>query len=489
MGAGAGRRCRRADEDAGDPGRVGVEREARPDQRLPRGVGAGDDVAVDVVRVVLLQLRRRADRAGEDPLAQAGGEAFDLVEQRLAGVAAIAAWHMGVGPDRVDVADRARGIGEVLLADEDEGPLRHPAPVHLALGGDGLRKGADDVDRPGPPRGLFAPGDPALDREVDLEGAGPVLVAPIGAGDPGGQPLTGEVGDGAGRQVEDDRVGRGQLGQGAHRPTGLDRAAVLADHRGEGVGDRLRAAAGDGPAVTMPGADQRHRHRRAERPVERAEGVGGDAAEQRPRRLGVEAACQRRRRRQRRQAEAGQQERVPWRVQNRPHEILAERVEARGGRAEATLPAGPGGTEPGRGLVDRAEDRRPVAAVERVGDVDLGPGPLEAVALEAERGQRRRPDRHRVDRRALVVDEPGHGHFRAAGAAADRRCGLDHGHRDAAAGQRRRAGQAVGAGADDDRVAHPAGATGNGSPPSQGWLPTMSATLTLPSSTRPVAAS
>ena len=78
-----------------------------------------------------------------------------------------------------------------------------------------------------------------------------------------------------------DHVGGRQLGQRADRDAGLDLPAVLAQRRGERVGDRPRAAARDRPAVCVAGADQRHADRGAHRAVERRERVGGDAAEQR----------------------------------------------------------------------------------------------------------------------------------------------------------------------------------------------------------------
>ena len=56
------------------------------------------------------------------------------------------------------------------------------------------------------PRG---PGHAAGDGEVDLERARAVAVAAVGARDARRQPLTGDVGDRAGREVEHDRVGRG----------------------------------------------------------------------------------------------------------------------------------------------------------------------------------------------------------------------------------------------------------------------------------------
>ena len=114
--------------------------------------------------------------AGEDPLAQAGREAFDLVEQRLGGVAGVAVRDVGVGPDRVDVAARARGVGEVLLAEEDEGPLRHPAAVDLAFGDDDLLEGADHVHGPGPPpKPRSVQGTPPSTARSTLKAPGPCL--------------------------------------------------------------------------------------------------------------------------------------------------------------------------------------------------------------------------------------------------------------------------------------------------------------------------
>ena len=101
--------------------------------------------------------------------------------------------------------------------------------------------------------------------------------------------------------------------------------------------------------------------------------------------------------------------------------------------------------------------------------------------------------------RAIVMDEARDRQLAAARSAADRLRGLDHGHSDPAARERCRAGEAVRAGADDDRLAHVAGVasesaaatetTGNGRSSNHGCRSTMSATLTHPSSTRPVAAS
>ena len=54
------------------------------------------------------------------------------------------------------------------------------------------------MDRAGPAAGLVGPRHAALDREVDLEGARPVAVAAVGAGDPAREPVAGDLGDSAG---------------------------------------------------------------------------------------------------------------------------------------------------------------------------------------------------------------------------------------------------------------------------------------------------
>jgi len=63
-----------------------------------------------------------------------GGEPLDLVEQHVGRVAVVALRHVRVGQTGCRSPDERSGVGEVLLADEDEGPLGHPAPVDVPLG-------------------------------------------------------------------------------------------------------------------------------------------------------------------------------------------------------------------------------------------------------------------------------------------------------------------------------------------------------------------
>ena len=214
--AGAGRGRGGADVDAGDPGRVGVERQARADHDLDRRVGAGDDVAADVVGVVGLELGRGAGRAW-----RRSARAGRARSARSASITArspspdVAVRHVGVGPDR-DGRRRpsARGSARYCWATRTNGRSGIRPRLTSRSACDDLLEGADDVDGAGPAARLRRPRHAALDREVDLEGARPVPVAAVGARDPGGQPVPGELGDARGGQVERDDVGV-ELGEGA----------------------------------------------------------------------------------------------------------------------------------------------------------------------------------------------------------------------------------------------------------------------------------
>ena len=156
------------------------------------------------------------------------------------------------------------------------------------------------------------------------------------------------------------------------------------------VGDRLRPACRDRPAVPMACGDDAKPDRRGHRVVQRAKGMRRNTAEQRPRPLGAEEPGERRGRKNGRHAEPGQRQRMSGHPEQRAHDVLGKRVEPRRRRAERRAPPGPVGAEPGGGVVDRALQHARIAAVERVHTVDLGPAPAQPVAVEAEAVQERR---------------------------------------------------------------------------------------------------
>jgi cation diffusion facilitator family transporter len=452
--AGAGWRRGGAEKHTGDAERVRIERGARAEDQLARVVGAGHDVAADVVDVVLLHLGDVADVAREDAVPEARSEALDLRLDRPARVSRVAGGHVRVGVERMHVAVRARRVGEVLLADQHERPLGQLATRREPLRPRDLLQAAADVHGAGAARRLVRPGHAVLHRELDLEGARSVAVARQRPRDPPRHALTGDPHRRGRRDVEQHEVGRPELLQRPHAHAGLQLGAGLLEQRDHRAADRTRAALGDRPAVAVRRGRKRHADRRGHRPAERAKGVGGDAREQRARLVCRPHAREQAGWQSGERAEARELERVCRQVQHRPHEVGGDVVKALAQRAEDRLPAPSVAAQRRCGLLDRAPGRRTAAILERVGVLDLRPAPGQAVRAEVELPRERRVDGQRMRRRALVVNQPRQRQLAAARTATERVGRFEHGHLDARRRERERGSQTVGPAADDDRAGH-----------------------------------
>ena len=106
------------------------------------------------------------------------------------------------------------------------------------------------------------------------------------------------------------------------------------------------------------------------------------------------------------------------------------------------------------GGLDRAVQHARAAPVERVDAVDLREAPGQAVAIEAQAGEELRADGHRVDRRAVVVQQAGDDRLAGARAPSDLVGGFQDGDLNAGLGEGDRGGQAVRPGPHDDRGTH-----------------------------------
>src|SRR3954465_11392536 len=122
-----------ADVEPPDAGAVRVESDPRPEDQLPHGVGAGEDVAADVVRVVRGHLHGVANLAPDDPPPEARREPLDLPQHRLRRIARVAVRDVGVYPPRVRPPVGTRRAREIALAGKDEPALAHPTAVDLGL--------------------------------------------------------------------------------------------------------------------------------------------------------------------------------------------------------------------------------------------------------------------------------------------------------------------------------------------------------------------
>ncbi|GAA0926384.1 hypothetical protein GCM10009575_025650 [Streptomyces rhizosphaericus] len=323
------------------------------------------------------------DGQGQHAVAQAGGVPLDAVEDGGGRVAAIAVGNVRVSPDRVDVAHRARGVGEVLLGDEDKGSTGQMAAGHGLFGVGDLVRAAADVDGARRAARVGPPGHTAFDGQVDLVCGGAVPVAGVRASDSVGQPRAAHGRRRARGQIEEDGAGRRQVAQGADGAARFDDAAEFRQPGGEGVGDGTGAPTGHGPAVPVRSRREHELDRGTARAGEGTQRVSGGPGEQGACRFAMPAAGCRPGGGRRPQTESGGQDRMARQPCHGPHPVVDQCVVVRGQRREQAPPGGSVPAQPPCGDGQVAVEHRGVAAVEGVGEVGLGVRPVKSVAFES----------------------------------------------------------------------------------------------------------
>ncbi len=213
------------------------------------GLGAAVDVAADVVGVVIFELAGVAGGAAEDGVAESGGETFDLAFDGVGHIAGGAVGDVGVGPDGVVAGGGAGGVEEALLGDEDERFFGVFVAAHGAFGGGDFFEGSAEVDGSGAAAFRGGEGDRFGDGVVDFERAGAVAESAELSAIEAGEFFAADFEELAGGDVEEDGAGGGEIGEVLDGAAGFDFAAEGLEIAGEGVGDVLGAAAGDGPTA------------------------------------------------------------------------------------------------------------------------------------------------------------------------------------------------------------------------------------------------
>ncbi len=359
---------------------------------------------------------------------------------------------MGVRVQRVNVAHRALRVGDVLLTDEHERAFRHPPLGDGALGRRDLARRARQMHGAGT-TGLFrAPRHAAGDRELHLEGGGAGTEAAERLGGATGQAPPEDLGHGMRVHIEHDDVVRGQIAPGTNAAAGLERHATLTEPGDDGCGERSRSAGDDGPPHGVSGGDDARADPADERLVEALERVGRDAQEQSTGSLLGEGTRGPHRGQRGSGAEPREKQGVTRDADEGAEDVFRQRRERARRGAEQGLPPPSVGAEAGRGLDDRATEQHHVAVVERVGAVDLGEDPGRFRQVEV--GEVRRAGRHRVDRGAVVLDEPREEGLAVARPSPEFVRRLDDVYVQARGRQGRGSGQPVGTAADDHCARH-----------------------------------
>src|SRR5262245_1266812 len=126
-----------------------VEADRGAEKGLKEGHGAAGDVAADVVGVVMLDGGGVQLAAGEDAIAEAGGETLNLVLDRVSHIDGRGGGHMAIGPAGVFSVRRAGRIEQTLLGEEDIRLVGMLAVEDLLLGGGDFVECAAEVQRGG----------------------------------------------------------------------------------------------------------------------------------------------------------------------------------------------------------------------------------------------------------------------------------------------------------------------------------------------------
>ncbi len=234
----------------------------------------------------------------------------------------------------------------------------------------------------------------------------------------------------------------------------LDGAAELGEQPDHRSRDRLGAALRHGPAGAVTGRRQHESDRAAERGVQPAERMRGDAHVQSLGRIVVPAPGRPGRRQQGVQPEPGERQRMLRQVHDRAEDVVEQVVEVSGQWLEESSPRPGVVAERGERHLEVAGQHPGATVVQRVHQVELGPQPFQPEPVQAERGQERRDDAGRVEGRAVVVEQPGKGQLGRPGPATGPVVGLQHGDLDPVLGEADRGCQTVGPATDHDRGAH-----------------------------------
>lgn len=156
------------------PGPIRIESHPRSKDELPQVHRTAIDVAANEVGVVPTKIPGTTDIHPDDAVPEAGGEPFDLIEDCGSSVTRVTQRHLGIGVQRVDVADRTARIHQVLLNDNDEWTIRHATACNGALGLGDLVERAADVNGAGRAAVLIEPWHSFRDGQVDLVCPAPV---------------------------------------------------------------------------------------------------------------------------------------------------------------------------------------------------------------------------------------------------------------------------------------------------------------------------
>jgi hypothetical protein len=146
-------------------------------------------------------------------------------------------------------------------------------------------------------------------------------------------------------------------------------------------------------------------------------------------RSGVESLGEAGRREKGASGEPGQTDRMVRKVRDRAQNLERQIVEIIHKRAEGPEPRRGIRTETGCGIPDGADYHRGSALLERMGQIDLGPKPLQTMLGQGQRSQERRGQRKGVERGTDIMQDPRYSQLSCTSPTPDLIRGLEDPHR------------------------------------------------------------
>ena len=286
----------------------GVMAPSWTEEELAEIDGAAGDIASDQVRVHILEGARRKNAAGENAIAEAGGEPLDLRFEGLQHIDIGAVGHVAIRPGNVLPCWGAGGIEEAGLREQDKGLLGVTAVAHGVFGRGDFLKAAAEMHG-GCSRAVCGfPRNGAAECVIDFEDTGAVAVFRETAGESRGETVACDPQQLVWGDVAKDGVVVFESGQVFNARGRLDRASERCEVGAESVCDGLRAASRNGPADRMRGCAENHAEGGAQRLVKAEERMRGETSEEGFRAFAAEEVHERFCRKECREAEAREQE-------------------------------------------------------------------------------------------------------------------------------------------------------------------------------------
>src|SRR6266568_6767282 len=142
----AGRRRRRANIDTLSRCRVRYRPDRRTCEELPEILHPAIDIATNVIRIILLKLKRVRDMPSQDAITEARRKALNLSFDPLRHVERRTVRNMAIRPQGLLPLRCACQIKQALLCNQHKGLFRRFALPYRGLGSSNLCQRATDMD-------------------------------------------------------------------------------------------------------------------------------------------------------------------------------------------------------------------------------------------------------------------------------------------------------------------------------------------------------